>query len=141
MADARLDQSLQALEAEAQRLAAVSTKTNEIIQRVQHRLKAANIGFEYWLSSKPLQFGEKSSSLWIGYAKIENDWQIVVKVPPSSFEVLANNLAKNPTPLVKARREVRQAALPLLIDLIEALTAEIAKQADNIESVTARLDA
>jgi hypothetical protein len=146
MAEAKLARSLQSLESEAKRLAIAANNTNQIIQAVQLRLKTANIGLEFWLDKKAFVVetaaGERTT-LCLGYAKIENEWQIAVRVPPVDPMVSPFVLGspKSPTPLTKTAREVRYEALQRLSELLDGITAKLSEKADRFESVALRLNA
>lgn len=129
------------LEESAQRLNTASDRTNKILSAAQQRLIGTNIGLEVWLTKRPLDEDEKAggSGQWatshgtrtvLGFSKIEGSWMLAVRDQTFEhgffegdqsspyFEIYS---ASDPSPLLKAPRGHRIAALALLPSLIEEL--------------------
>jgi hypothetical protein len=157
-ADARvIDMSdLKDLEPLSKRLNAASNELNQTLQTIQDRLNALGIGLEVWVSVHPLAESDYRDVLddnseptrfrefvrqELGYGRLGDGWALLVRSRryvegPNEFNVKDTEVYEDdtdPRPLLKASRELRVAAVPLLPKLVEAIEREAKVVIERVE--------
>jgi hypothetical protein len=152
--DARvIDMSdLKDLEPLSKRLNAASDQLTHTLQTIQDRLNALGIGLEVWVDT-PLDKSERRDVLDnddeptgareydtqdLGYGRCGDGWALIVRrrrhvqeQPGAAYERCVDS--PYPHPLLKASRELRVAAVPLLPELIETIEREAKIVIERVE--------
>src|SRR5262249_34574924 len=118
-----------------------SDKTNEIITTINKKLAALNFGLEVWVERDWIESGDfnkvaidqediyprEMEIAYLGYAYVEERWQLAVKEATLlehrdyAGEVVREDTEVRYRPLLRASREARIAALPLVPDLLDLI--------------------
>jgi len=150
----QLGPQLQALLATAETLNTASTRLNTILHDVEHKLVAAHIGLEVWLTDARQALerspGERLTSgsgtsytcVELGFASLPDGWHLaarhigVEEGPPETHgdpSWTYHTCVREPYPIAQASRQARIAALRLLPALLGALHQEARKAIKTIE--------
>jgi hypothetical protein len=119
-----------------------SDKTNSIIATINKKIAVLNFGLEVWLEFSPIESGDlekvypgqtnplprQKSVTYLGYCNVEDAWQLAAKNgtliedwDKDSEEMFTELTEVEYRPLLKAAREVRVGALPLVPRLLEQI--------------------
>jgi hypothetical protein len=126
-----------------------SNGINEAIVTLNNKLQKLNIGLEVWLDSpliEPLPGDERQDGMgpFLGYCSVEEQWQLAIRAKPkpaawgpvgSGVGGWVGDLPR--TPLTKATREVRLAALPQLPFLVIKINQEAQRVLKAIQDAKA----
>lgn len=147
---------LQDLEPLAKRLNAATNDLNASLQNIQDRLNVLAIGVEVWLDAslhespyrqvlndhdEPTREREFTADE-LGYGRLGNGWALLVRerryvhAGPGGYggRTLSEfDDGNQETPLLRASKKLRLAAVPLIPRLVDALKAEAEKQLAAIE--------
>jgi hypothetical protein len=135
------------LEQAAARLNKQSDSLNETLQKIQDKVNSFNIGIEVWRKDDihsedvPSELGDKMLEYHLGYAKFPEGWGFAIQLKEAQYrrdengewEFAGRHPLSKPTPLLKASREVRIAALQHLPSLIEGLQEKAEEAVSKIE--------
>jgi hypothetical protein len=147
---------LQDLEPLAKRLNTATNDLNSSLQSIQDRLNALAIGVEVWLDAslhespyrqllddRDEPTGEREFTAdELGYGRLGNGWALLVRerryvdAGPDGYggRTLSEFDDGNPeTPLLRASKKLRLAAVPLIPKLVDAIKTEAEKQLAAIE--------
>jgi hypothetical protein len=133
----------------ATRLNAESDSANATLSAIEEELVEANVGIEVWLRRGLLSTDAERSTAgetiqtahWLGFAKVEGEWCLAIKLMrfvsgffegDSSCPYQDEFGAGDPVRLLRSSRQLRIAALEVLPELIELLTAEAQRCAQTI---------
>ncbi len=125
-----------------------SNSINSTIVALNNKLRTLNIGLEVWLEDSLIQAlpGDErrdGTGPYLGYCSVEEEWQLAVRVRPTpgvwepvgSAVGWVGDLPR--TPLTKASREVRLAALPQLPFLVTKIYQEAQRVLKAIQDARA----
>jgi hypothetical protein len=134
MSDAELSRLLSELTETALELNAESNSINSVIGLIEQRIRNANVGVEIWLEGpEAMAVGttfavddngheiQGRRETQIGFAKLEEGWAIAVR--DKTFYADDSEVVDNVSPLLKAPRDTRLAALEKLPAIIIQLRA------------------
>src|SRR5579863_6634773 len=101
-----------------------SDAVNSTIGTINKKLRSLNLGIEAWFNSPlldPLPGDESRDSIgpFLGYCSVEDEWQLAVREKPIDWH---GDLLRSP--LLKASREVRIAALQYIPAVVDQLKSE-----------------
>lgn len=143
-----------------------SDKTNEIIAGINEKLAGLNLGIEVWLDrqfDKWLRDGDfervggaeqrdvyprEKEVAYLGYCNVETGWQLAIKEATllehrgDDGEVIEEDTDVSYRPLLRASRETRIAALPLvprLLDVLKAKAESVLRSIDEAEKAAEKL--
>jgi hypothetical protein len=140
-----------------------SDKTNSIIVTINKKLAALNFGLEVWLEFPAIESGDlkkvypgqvvrlprQKSVIYLGYCNVEDGWQLAAKSgtliedwDKDSEEMFTVLTEVEYQPLLKAAREVRVGALPLvprLLDEVKLKTESLLKAIHEAEKAAEKL--
>ena len=134
----------------SKRLQAATTELNQALQTIQDRLNTMGIGVEVWVSEALRQSDWRETdrgrrvhiSEELGYGRIGDGWALLVRtrtyvdVPDGhgdwDTEVYGDDSTEKP--LLRAARELRIAAVPLIPKLVDALRDESSKIIAAVEN-------
>lgn len=161
-ADARLiDMSdLKDLDPLSKRLNAASNELNSSLQTIQDRLNALGIGLEVWLPQALAEsearevpgpaVHDDADLFWdkvhdtqeLGYGRLGDGWALLVRTRRhvERFRTAAGDSEEyntyvddSPRPLLKAARDLRVAAVPLIPDLLTAIEQQAQTIIERVE--------
>ncbi|HTU33886.1 MAG TPA: hypothetical protein VMF66_08800 [Candidatus Acidoferrum sp.] len=106
-----------------------SRTINFTIESINNKLRSLNLGIEAWLDSplvKPLPGDPSHDAIgpYLGFCDVEERWQLAVRGSATGTYVTGWSGDLPRTPLTKASREVRIAAIEQVPALFERLKAE-----------------
>jgi len=140
-----------------------SDKTNSIISTINKKLASLNFGLEVWVEDWPITSGDlkkvysgqtgllprQKSVTYLGYCNIEDGWQLAAKTgtlvedwDKDSEDTFTELTEVEYQPLLKAAREIRVEALPLvpkLLDEIKRKAESLLKSIDDAERAAEKL--
>jgi hypothetical protein len=143
---------LSSIDSSSKRLNTVSNNANAVLRSIEKRLMDANIGLEIWWEANSLDH-IGSTDLWpdetncwrsqlLGFSRVNGVWCLAVRTMRYSHfvlegeEVLREAVDGSPTPLLRAPRNIRLAALRHMPGFLAHLTKEIETTALNLEAAT-----
>jgi hypothetical protein len=117
------------------RLNSESNSINATIVALNKKLQTLNIGLEVWLEDSLIQAlpgDERRDGIgpYLGYCSVEDEWQLAVRARPTphAWEPVGSGVGwvgdLPRSPLTKATREIRLAALPQLPFLVSKINQE-----------------
>jgi len=140
-----------------------SDKTNSIITTINKKLADLNLGLEVWLENWEIESDDYSkvyagqisplprqkSVTYLGYCNVEDGWQLAAKTgmlieawDKDSEETFTELTEVEYRSLLKAAREIRVGALPLvprLLDQIKYRAESLLKAIDEAEKAAEKL--
>jgi hypothetical protein len=106
----------------SRRLNQKSDQLNDLISSINGKLAKFNFGIEVWTMSEAVM-AEGSSMAFLGYTKIEDEWQLAVwdrdDVLRTEDSGGLHRIGQNVWPLLKVSRKVRLQAMPLVPRLLD----------------------
>lgn len=118
-----LKETMEELAAVAKELNAETDRLNEVIRDFEDTLNSMGVGVEAWLQ-EPIAITRTGHSLLLGYSKVEADWCITIRGRGN----------ESGTPLLRAKRHVRIAAIARLDALAAAVLVEAKQQLAQVKS-------
>lgn len=136
MTDVELSKLLIDLEDTGRKLNEASTHVNSIILTCEQKIRSANLGIEIWLKepvdlSDNVELEEQApvGEARLGFARIQNNWCLAVKL-------YASNRFQNAIALLQAPRKVRMGAVLLLPTLVQSLNSQARSRLAAIEAAS-----
>jgi hypothetical protein len=129
-----------------------SDDLNRLIEELNSRLAASNLGLEFWLETHPISdtgllHGQNNLNVrelkYLGYTKVQEKWQLAVREESIEYQWDQDNQIEIPVstvhdfPLLKCSRDTRLKAADLFDGLLYGLKQTVIAKLDVIKRAEA----
>ncbi len=145
---------LSSVDSASKRLNKVSNNANAVLRTIEKRLQGANIGFDVWWDKaltrhQSADIRNEETHCWItdtlGFARVDHEWCLAVQRMRNSNVIFEgedmhiNALDGPPVALLRAKRNLRLAALNVMPEFLAYLAKQVEGAATDLEKAASSL--